>query len=61
MPDQGRQFANIRDWIDIVPEIGLTIISVDGMENELIGNCKIAGATWCREPEEVYVYVYDRS
>ena len=59
MPDQGRQFANIRDWIDIVPEVGLPIISVDGKENGLIGNCKHAGATWCREPEEVYVY--DRS
>ena len=55
-PDRDRQFVNIRDWIDIFRELGQPIISVDGKKKELIGNFKNAGATWCREPEEVNVY-----
>ena len=55
-PDRDRQFVNIQDWIDIFRELGQPVISVDGKKKELIGNFRNAGATWCRQPEEVNVY-----
>ena len=55
-PDRGRQFQNIREWIDVFEELGLPIISVDGKKKELIGDFQNPGAAWCRRPEEVNVY-----
>jgi hypothetical protein len=55
-PDRDRQFRNIEEWVAVFEELGLPVISVDGKKKELIGNFKNAGATWCRQPEEVNVY-----
>ena len=55
-PDRDRQFQNIREWIAILEELGLPIISVDGKKKELIGNFRNPGAVWCDEPEEVDVH-----
>jgi hypothetical protein len=35
---------------------GDPVISVDAKKNELIGNFKNNGKTWCLEPEEVNMY-----
>jgi Rhodopirellula transposase DDE domain len=54
-PDRDRQFVTIREWVAIVKEWGLPILSVDGTKKELIGTFKNPGAVWCAEPEEVNV------
>lgn len=56
-PNRDRQFLNIREWVAVFERLGLPILSVDSKMKELIGNFRNAGATWCREPEEVPKYV----
>ena len=52
-PHRDRQYRFIQRVKAMFRRHGDPVISVDAKKNELIGNFKNKGKTWCLEPEEV--------
>ncbi len=55
-PDRDRQYRFLRRVKALFGRHGDPVISVDAKKNELIGNFKNDGETWCLKPEEVNMY-----
>tara|TARA_B100000749_G_scaffold28471_1_gene19980 strand:- start:15 stop:848 length:834 start_codon:yes stop_codon:yes gene_type:complete len=55
-PHRDRQYRFIQRVKAMFRRHGDPVISVDAKKNELIGNFKNKGKTWCLEPEEVNMY-----
>jgi len=55
-PHRDRQYRFIQRIKAAFVRGGDPVISVDAKKNELIGNFKNAGVTWCVEPEAVNLY-----
>jgi hypothetical protein len=57
-PSRDAQFEHIAAERKEFLAAGLPIISVDTKKKELIGNFKVNGRSWCKEPIEVSDYSY---
>lgn len=55
-PHRDRQYRFIQRVKAMFRRHGDPVISVDAKKNELIGNFKNAGVSWCLQPEEVNMY-----
>lgn len=55
-PHRDRQYRFIQRVKALFRRHGDPVISVDAKKNELIGNFKNAGKTWCADAEEVNMY-----
>ena len=55
-PERNQQFEIIAEMKNTFEDSGQPILSVDTKKKELVGNFKNAGATWCRENDQVFVH-----